>query len=66
MEKERNGLVNSALDESKRASIKYVVANTVEAVKQLISKKERGEIFEYCFIALRRNGDRVFAVEGVN
>ena len=63
--KNRIGLVNSAPVEYKREGIRYVVANTVEAVKELITRRERGEI-TYEFIARKRNGDRVFAVEGVN
>ena len=59
---ERNDLVTSASEEAKSAGIRYVVANTVEAVKELISSRERGEI-TYQFIARKRNGDRVFAVE---
>ena len=58
----RNGLVNSAAEESKRAAIRYVVANTVEAIKELMTRRERGEI-TYEFITRKRNGDRVFAVE---
>ena len=65
MEEERSGLVNSAPVEYKREGIRYVVANTVEAVKELMTSRERGEI-TYEFIARKRNGDRVFAVEGVN
>ena len=61
----RNGLVNSAPMEYKREGIRYVVVNTVEAIKELIESRERGEI-TYEFIARKRNGDRVFAVEGVN
>ena len=64
MEK-RNGLVNSAPGEYKSTGIRYVVANTVEAVKELIDRREEGEI-TYEFIARKRNGDRVFVVEGVN
>jgi hypothetical protein len=59
------GLVNSAPVEYKRGGIRYVVANTVEAIRELIESRERGEI-TYEFIARKRNGDRVFAVEGVN
>ena len=59
------GLVNSAPMEYKREGIRYVVVNTVEAIKELIESRERGEI-TYEFIARKRNGDRVFAVEGVN
>ena len=61
----RIGLVNSAPMEYKREGIRYVVVNTVEAIKELIESRERGEI-TYEFIARKRNGDRVFAVEGVN
>ena len=60
----RNGLVNSAPEEYKREGIRYVVVNTVEAIRELIESRERGEI-TYEFIARKRNGDRVFAVEGV-
>ena len=63
--KNRIGLVNSAPKEYKREGIRYVVANTVEAIRELIDRRERGEI-TYEFIARKRNGDRVFAVEGVN
>ncbi|MCK4735819.1 MAG: hypothetical protein KAT65_25420 [Methanophagales archaeon] len=64
---ERNGLVKEASTPTdvKRAGIRYVVANTVEAIKELIESRERGEI-TYQFIARKRNGDKVFAVEGVN
>ena len=61
---ERNGLVNSAPREYKSTGISYVVVNTVEAIRELIESRERGEI-TYEFIARKRNGDRVFAVEGV-
>ena len=64
--KNRNGLERtSASNEVKREGIRYVVVNTVEAIKELIESRERGEI-TYEFIAMKRNGDRVFAVEGVN
>ena len=66
MAEERNGLERtSAPNEVKREGIRYVVANTVEAVRELIIRRERGEI-TYEFIARKRNGDRVFVVEGVN
>ena len=66
MEEKRNGLVNPAPEGYyKRVGTRYVVANTVEAVKELITRRERGEI-RYEFIARKRNGDRVFAVEEVN
>lgn len=61
----RIGLVHSAPVEYKREGIRYVVVNTVEAIRELIERRERGEI-TYEFIARKRNGDRVFAVEGVN
>ena len=43
---------------------KYVAAKTITELKDLVGRKERGEI-AYCFIAVRRNGDKVFAVEGL-
>ena len=60
----RIGLVNVASSpmDVKSTGIRYVVANTVEAVKELMTSSERGEI-TYEFIARKRNGDRVFAVE---
>ena len=63
---ERNGLVNvaSTPTDVKSTGIRYVVANTVEAIRELIESRERGEI-TYEFIARKRNGDRVFAVEGL-
>ena len=66
MEK-RNGLVKEVSTPIgvKSKGIRYVVANTVEAVKELIDRREEGEI-TYEFIARKRNGDRVFVVEGVN
>ena len=64
MEEERNGLVNPAPEGSKHEGIRYVVANTVEVIRELIDRRERGEI-TYEFIARKRNGDRVFAVEGL-
>lgn len=62
----KEGLVNvaSTPTDVKSTGIRYVVANTIEAVKELIDRRERGEI-SYLFIAVRRNGDRVFAVEGL-
>ena len=63
---ERNGLVKktSSPIDVKSTGIRYVVVNTVEAIRELIESRERGEI-TYEFIARKRNGDRVFAVEGV-
>ena len=63
---ERNGLVKeaSAAMDVKRAAIRYVAVNTVDAIRELIESRERGEI-AYEFIARKRNGDRVFAVEGL-
>ena len=64
----RVGLVKelpSAAMDVKRVAIRYIVANTVEAIRELIESRERGEI-TYEFIARKQNGDRVFAVEGVN
>jgi len=61
----RIGLVNSTPEEYKTTGIRYVVANTVEAIRELIESRERGEI-TYEFIARKRNGDRVFVVEEVN
>jgi len=61
----RIGLVNSTPEEYKSKGIRYVVANTVEAIRELIESRARGEI-TYEFIARKRNGDRVFVVEGVN
>ena len=64
--KNRNGLVNVASSpmDVKTTGIRYVVVNTVEAIRELIDRRERGEI-TYEFIARKRNGDRVFAVEGL-
>ena len=63
--KNRNGLERtSASNEVKHEGIRYVVVNTVEAIRELIDRRERGEI-TYEFIARKRNGDRVFAVEGL-
>jgi len=64
MEEERNGLETPASEGSKHEGIRYVVANTVEAIRELIESRERGEI-TYEFIARKRNGDRVFVVEGL-
>ena len=52
--------------EDVKKELKYVTAKTVTELKELVSKRERGEI-SYLFIAVRRNGDKVFAVrEEVN
>ena len=62
---ERNDLERTSTpNEVKREGIRYVVANTVEAIRELIESRERGEI-TYQFIARKRNGDKVFAVEGL-
>ena len=63
---ERNGLVKeaSAAMDVKRVAIRYVAVNTVEAIRELMDRRERGEI-TYKFIARKRNGDRVFVVEGL-
>ena len=65
MKKESGLGRTSAPNEVKTTGIRYVVANTVEAVKELMTSRERGEI-TYEFIVRKKNGDRVYAVEGVN
>ena len=39
---------------------KYVVANTLAEVEKL-----RNEVRDFYFVAVRRNGDRVFAVKNI-
>ena len=65
MSKKISGLEGtSAPNEAKRAG-KYTVANTADERKQLVNKKEQGEI-GYHFVGICRNGDVIFAVEEVN